>query len=70
MATTTYQARLEAVQAAIAKILEGGQEVVYEGRRITYADLATLQASERQLIVMAEREAGGGGSRIRYGVPV
>ncbi len=68
MATKTYQEQLEAVQAAIDKILTGGQEVVYEGRRITYADLAELRKTERQLRLDTARETGARG--IRYGVPV
>lgn len=70
MATASYQSQLEGVQAAISKIVSGGQEVVYEGRRVTYADLAQLQAMEQRLRGLAEREANGGGMRIRYGVPV
>lgn len=69
MATQTYQEQLEACQTAIQRILEGGQEVVFEGRRVTYADLDALSRRESMLRRLADREAGTGGG-IRYGVPV
>ena len=57
MATESYQTQLERVQAAIARIEGGAQDVSYEGRRVAYADLATLYARETKLRALVAREA-------------
>ena len=46
MATESYQTQLERVQAAIAKIESGGQDVDYEGKHVRFGDLETLYARE------------------------
>ena len=68
MATESYQAQLERVQAAIAKIESGGQDVDYEGKHVRFGDLETLYARESRLRVLAAREAGTGG-RVIYVEP-
>lgn len=59
--------QLTRVQAAIASIESGGQDVTYGGRRVTMADLATLYKRESSLLSRIER-ASRGGIRVRRGV--
>lgn len=49
MAVKTYTEQLEEVQAAISKILSGGQSYSIAGRSLTYADLPTLYDAEARL---------------------
>ncbi len=72
MAVKTYAEQLEAVQNAIAAIEGGNQSYRLEtgigsGRAVTRGDLATLYQRERWLRSQADREARGGGVRVRYG---
>lgn len=69
MATTTYQAQLESVQAIIAQIESSGQSYTIDNRSLTRADLSSLYTREKYLRGMAAREARGGGARVRYGTP-
>lgn len=66
--TDSYQTQLTRVQAAIASVEEGGQDVTYDGKRVTFADLSVLYRREERLRVMAAREARGG-IGARFGVP-
>jgi hypothetical protein len=70
----TYAEQLASVQAAITAIENpsgsGGQEIEFEGKRRTRADLRTLYARERQLRVMVAREVRGGGIRMRRIIPL
>jgi hypothetical protein len=68
MTTETYQVQLERLQATIAKIEAGAQDLTHDGRRVVYPDLKVLYARERELRVLAAREARGGGIRVIYGV--
>lgn len=70
MATQSYQLQLEEVQAAISAILTRGQRYQIGDRSLTRADLPALTAREKYLRKMADREASGGGMRVRYGTPV
>lgn len=63
----TYAEQLASVQAAIATIESGAQEVQFEGRRVVRADLATLYAREERLRGLAAREGRGGGVAISRG---
>ncbi len=72
MAVKTYAEQLEAVQNAIAAIEGGNQSYRLEtgigsGRAVTRGDLATLYKREQWLRGQADREARGGGVRVRYG---
>lgn len=64
------QERLERVQAAIAAIESGAQEVTYEGRSVTRAKLETLYEREKYLEQRIARKSRGGGIRTRGGVPL
>lgn len=64
-----YEARLAKVSAAIEAILEGAQDVSYDGRRVAYADLKVLQDEEKRLEARISRQERGGGIRMRGGVP-
>jgi hypothetical protein len=67
----TYVERLANIDAAIAKIESGAQEVRYEGRSVRYADIERLYAERTRLEPLAAAEAAQGGGRmtVRYGVP-
>lgn len=65
----TYAEKLALVEAAIEAVLTGGQDVTYDGKRVTMADLGQLKALESHYEAKAAREARGGGMRVRYGVP-
>lgn len=60
--------RLDRVASAIEAILTGGQDVTYNGRRVTMADLKTLQEYETYLQRKIDRAANGG-IRVRRGTP-
>lgn len=62
MAIKTTLAQLEEVQAAITKILEGGQDVSHSDKRIMYAQLKQLQEREDILLRRYYAETGSGGS--------
>ncbi len=62
-----YDARLTKVSTAIEAILDGGQDVTYNGNRISYADLEALQKEERRLEAKVKRN--GKGIRMRRGTP-
>lgn len=67
---STLQERLERVQAAIEAIETGAQEVTYENRSVTKADLKTLYEQEKYLEQRVARKSRGGGIRTRGGVPL
>lgn len=68
---TTYAAKLALVEAAIEAVLTGGQDVTFDGKRVTEADLSQLQKLEAYYQGKAAREANGGaGIRVRYAVPL
>lgn len=60
--------RLDRVAIAIEAILTGGQDITYNGRRVTMADLKTLQEYETYLQRKIDRAANGG-IRVRRGTP-
>jgi hypothetical protein len=66
---STWAAKLALVEAAIEAVLTGGQDVQFDGKRVTEADLSQLQKLEQYYTSKAAREARGGGIRTRYGVP-
>lgn len=66
---STWAAKLALVEAAIEAVLTGGQDVQYDGKRVTQADLSQLQALEKYYTAKASSEARGSGIRTRYGVP-
>lgn len=68
MTIETKTAQLERVQRAIAAIEEGGQDVSYDGKRVTFADLQALYRREEKLRLDVARDARGG-IRVRFGVP-
>jgi hypothetical protein len=67
---STLQERLQRVQAAIEAIETGAQEVTYENRSVTKADLKTLYEQEKYLEQRVARQSRGGGIRTRGGVPL
>jgi hypothetical protein len=64
----TTAEQLAEVQAAISRVLTGGQAHSAEGRALTRADLTALQARESLLKATLARETRG--SAVTYGVPV
>ena len=60
MALKTTLEQLEEVQAAITKILEGGQDVMNYDKRILYARLDALQNREEYLLNRYNAEQGEG----------
>jgi hypothetical protein len=66
----TYTVQLERVQAAIAEIESGCQSYQIKDRQMAKANLETLYKREEKLRVLAAREAGGGGIRVRGITPV
>ena len=62
MALKTTLAQLEEVQAAITKILTGGQDVMNSDKRILYAQLSALQKREEYLLARYNAEQSGGTS--------
>jgi hypothetical protein len=68
MAIITTEQMLEKVQNAIVAILETGQTYSVEGRSLTRADLPTLYAKERQLLLDLERHSKGGGLNATQGI--
>ena len=69
MSVKSYSQQLEEVQAAIAKIEEGGQAYNVEMYGLTRANLKTLYDREQYLRRMVEREENGG-IKIQYGIRV
>lgn len=69
MATESYQAQLERVQAQLAKIEVGGQSYSLDGRSHERVRYEVLIEREKYLRVMAAREAGGGGIGLSRGSP-
>ncbi len=67
MGTETYQAQLERVQAAIAKIETSGQAYEIDGRKMTRADLSRLYAREDRLrgLAASEADSRAGKRRVR-----
>ena len=53
-----YTERLKLVRSAIDEILTGGQNVSYQGRTLTMADLKTLRDLEKEYEQLAAGEAG------------
>lgn len=68
MAIKTTLAQLEEVQAAITKILEGGQDVSHSDKRIMYAQLKHLQEREDILLRRYYAETGSGGGARNIGM--
>lgn len=66
MADSTLE-KLESVQAAIRAIQGAAQEVVVDGKRITYADINSLYARERILLEQYKAERGLGGPAFSRG---
>lgn len=60
MVLKTTLAQLEEVQAAITKILEGGQDVMNSDKRILYARLEALSKREEYLLNRYYAEQGEG----------
>ena len=60
MALKTTLAQLEEVQAAITKILEGGQDIMNSDKRILYARLEVLNTREEYLLKRYNAEQGEG----------
>ena len=60
MALKTRLEQLEEVQAAITKILDGGQDVMNSDKRILYARLEALQKREEYLLNRYNAEQGEG----------
>ena len=60
MALKTTLQQLEEVQAAITKILDGGQDVMNSDKRILYARLEALNKREEMLLTRYNAEQGGG----------
>lgn len=60
----TYTEQLDNVQAAIEAIESGSQsytiQTVGGSRTVTFADLNTLYAREKRLLVQVKRESNGG----------
>lgn len=63
-----YQERLTKISAAIDAILLGGQDVQYDGKRVTRAELGKLQELEKNYEGRITRQLRGG-IRVRGGVP-
>lgn len=70
MSVSTLQGELDAINGAIAAILEGGQEVEAGTTRLRNADLATLYRRRDQLEARLARATRGGGIRVRGATPV
>lgn len=64
----TTEEKLARVQAAIAKIENGGQDITLDGKRVTRGDLSVLYAREDSLERKIARESRGG-MRVRRGTP-
>ncbi|MEQ9330274.1 hypothetical protein [Thalassobaculum sp.] len=65
----TRQAQLDRVNAAIAAIEDGTmQSFTFAGRAVTHINLDVLYRERARLEPLAEREARGGGMRVRSGV--
>jgi len=66
-----YSTQLDRIQTAIREIEENGATVSYSfnGRSATTADLDTLYKRESRLIQLVNREARGGGIRVRRVIP-
>jgi len=73
MTTLTYQEQLESVQAAIARIEEGGQSYSLStntgSRQVTRANLSELYRREKELRGLVARQERGG-MRVFGGTPV
>ncbi len=67
---SSLEEKLERVQAAIAAIESGAQEVTYEGRSVTKAKIEVLYEREKYLEQRIARKNRGGGIRTRGGVPL
>lgn len=52
----TYKQRLEAVRTAIDDLVEGGQQVTYNGRSLTMASLDSLVKLEEKYAGLAAQE--------------
>jgi hypothetical protein len=65
-----YADKLAEVEAAIRAIHERGQRVVINGRELWRGDLEALQRERKRLEPLAQREARGGGIRVRRIAPL
>lgn len=61
----TWQERLDIVQTAIMEIETGAQSYMVANRQLTRANLPELYRQEKWLLVKVNREANGGGIRVR-----
>ncbi len=68
MADIDYEQELALVTVAINRVLEGGQDVTYNGRRVAYADLAELRKHRKDVLAQISKQENGG-IRMRRGVP-
>jgi hypothetical protein len=68
LAIKTTLEQLEEVQAAITKILVGGQDVMNQDKRILYAQLSALQKREEVLLARYNSEQSGGTSTRNAGL--
>jgi hypothetical protein len=66
----TYAEKLASIETAISRIETGAQDVMLDGRRVTYGDLGAMYKERERLERLAAREARGGGIRVRLGTPV
>lgn len=69
MAVKTYTEQLEEIQTAISKVLTKGQAYTIEGRQLTRVEFKAMVDEEKRLRVLADREANGGGIRVRGMTP-
>jgi len=66
MAIKTTLEQIEEVQAAITKVM-AGQDITYNGKRITFATMSTLEAREEKLLARYRAETRTGGLSINIG---
>lgn len=66
----TYREQLAEIEAAIAAVLDRGQEYRIKDRWLTRADARWLFEERARLTPLAAREARGGGIRVRRAVPL
>jgi hypothetical protein len=67
MALKTTLEQLEEVQTAISNVMDG-QDISYNGKRLTLANLGLLTARENMLLERYNREQGRG-LTINHGIP-
>lgn len=60
MAIKTVEAKLTMVQTAIENIVTNGQDITYNGKRLTQANLPSLISYENELLKQYNAEQGRG----------